>query len=391
MKLLILLPRIPYPLEKGDKLRAFHQLRVLAKNHEITLVAIGNKHKITEKAKAELSPYCKDIRFFNQSVISRYWQTLRFFLVGKPLQSGYFYSCSARSFITQKIKEQAIDHIYCQLFRTAEMVKDTNIPKTIDYQDAFSASMKKRMKAASGIKKLLLSIEYRRVKHYEKKIYSWFNGHTIISESDRELMQMNNLQIVRNGVDTGFFKADNNRQSKVELIFTGNMSYLPNVHTAMYLVNEVMPLIRKERPDARLMLAGAAPDRRVSQLASENVIVTGWMDDIRDAYNEASVFIAPMQIGTGLQNKILEAMAMELPCITSESAWKPINATPKTDILIARTAEEYTQMALELLKNEEKRTAMGKSARAFVVREFNWDACTQKLEAVINHESRTFH
>lgn len=391
MKLLILLPRIPYPLEKGDKLRAFHQIRVLAKNHEITLVATGSKKEITDKAKSELAPYCREIHFFRQSMISRYWHTLRLFLAGRPLQCGYFYSGSARSFIRQKLHDNAIDHIYCQLFRPAEMIKDTHIPKTIDYQDAFSASMKKRMKAASGIKKLLLSIEYRRVKRYEKKIYSWFNGHTIISESDRELLPMNNIQIVRNGVDTGFFKADNNRQSKVELIFTGNMSYLPNVHTAMYLVNEVMPLIRKERPDARLMLAGAAPDRRISQLASENVIVTGWMDDIRDAYNQASVFIAPMQIGTGLQNKILEAMAMELPCITSESAWKPINATPETEILIARTAEEYAQMALELLKNEEKRTAMGKSAREFVVREFNWDACTQKLEAVIKNESITLH
>ena len=383
MKLLIILPRIPYPLEKGDKLRAFYQIKVLAEKHQIILIASGNSREIRREAYDALNPYCSEIHFFKYNKIKRAWHTFRFFVTGKPLQTGYFYSAKAHQLIREKVEQTAIDHIYCQLFRTAEMVKNIRIPKTIDYQDAFSVSMKKRMKATRGLKKMLLAIEYKRVKKYEKTIFSWFDHHTIISESDRNDLNMPALKIVRNGVDVDFFQAYPKVETKYDLIFSGNMSYLPNVHTAVYLAKEVMPLIWEQAPEANLVLAGATPDKAVRQLAGENIIVTGWMNDIREVYNQSKVFIAPMQIGTGLQNKILEAMAMQLPCITSEAAWKPIGAEKDKELHVAESAQQYAYKAVQLLNNQEKRRETGEYARDFVSRNFDWKACTHKLVRII--------
>lgn len=384
MKLLILLPRIPYPLQKGDKLRAFHQIRVLSEKHRITLVAVGYPGEINENARQNLEQYCETIHFFRLPVFSRYLHTFWFFIQGRPLQTGYFYSFNAAGLIRRLARQKQIEHVYCQLFRTAEMVKKTSVKKTIDYQDAFSASMKKRIKAAGSLKKLLLKIEYQRIRRYEKKIYSWCDHHTVISDIDRDHLDLPGLKIVRNGVDTDYFQPQKQKESSFELIFTGNMSYLPNVHTALYLAKEVMPKIWQNIPDARLMLAGANPSYRVQQLAGEYIKVTGWIDDIRDAYNDARIFIAPIQIGTGLQNKVLEAMAMELPCITSSAALTPINATPDQEIRVAENADEYARLAIELLNDKEQRITLGRNARDFVIKEFDWKACTAELERLVS-------
>lgn len=383
MKLLILLSRIPYPLEKGDKLRAYHQIKVLSKHHSIILVASGEKNDPYQKAREALSPYCDEIHFFHIKKITRLWNSMRFFVAGKPLQTGFFYSKQIRKLITHKSVSRSIDHLYCQLFRTAEIVKDINVLKTIDYQDAFSSSMKKRMQATRGFIKWLLWIEYKRVKRYEKQSYRWFDQHTVISEDDRERMGLPRIKIIRNGVDAEYFNLFENKNPRHDLIFTGNMSYLPNVHAAEFLVRKIMPLIWAERPDTTLVLAGASPVKRVQRLAGKNVIITGWIEDIRQAYKDARVFIAPMQIGTGLQNKILEAMAMELPCITSEATWNPIGAKKDDEILVADSPEQYAQKALYLLDRHPERVRIGNNARRFILARFDWKACTEQLVELI--------
>ncbi len=387
VKILIVLPRIPFPLEKGDKLRAFHQIKVLSRDHELYLVASGRPREVTARAFDELEPWCREVRFFRHGMLRRLWFTLYFFLRGRPLQCGYFYSSAARSYIRRVVKEKGIDHIYCQLFRTAEMVRGVDCESTIDYQDAFSGSMKKRMQATSGLKRWLLWVEYKRIRRYESRIYSMFDHHTIISSSDAKVMDTGPLVVVPNGVDTDFFKPVEGKEKVDDLIFTGNMSYLPNVHTSLYLSRKVMPVLWSSRPGVGLVLAGASPDRRVQQLQSSHITVTGWLDDIRMAYARAKVFIAPMHIGTGLQNKILEAMAMGLPVITSPSAAGPIGATHDQELMVAENAQQYATLAIELLDNEQKRKEMGQAARQFVINHFNWTACTRQLERLITQGS----
>jgi glycosyltransferase involved in cell wall biosynthesis len=158
------------------------------------------------------------------------------------------------------------------------------------------------------------------------------------------------------------------------------MSYPPNVNAVEYIAKELMPLLIKRKPNIKLLIAGATPSNSVKALSNENIHISGWLDDIRDAYNDASVFLAPLQIGTGLQNKLLEAMSMELPCITSKLANNALKAKHNEEILIGQTPEEYVEAVFRLIENQELKNEIIKNGKRFVMQTYNWNSITKNLE-----------
>ena len=385
MKIFILLSRIPYPLEKGDKLRAFYHIKYLSKNNEITLFALNDSKVNIEKAFQALQPYCRSINFFDLSKFSILFNVLLAFFNGKPLQSGYFFSSRAKNRINKIISEAKPDHIFCQLVRVAEYVKNQNIPKTLDYQDVFSKGVERRIQPASFYLKPLLKLEYKRLLKYENKIFDYFDNKTIISEPDRELIphpEKDKIVIVMNGVDTDFFKPID-RKKEYDIVFTGNMGYPPNVNGVEFLVKQILPIVRRNKPEIKVLIAGANPDRKVIAVKSKNIHVTGWVEDIREYYAKARIFIAPMQIGTGLQNKLLEAMAMKIPCISSHLANNALNAKSGKEIKIGDSAEEYAQHIIYLLDNKDKADEIALNGYNFVLNNYNWEKATEKLEELM--------
>jgi glycosyltransferase involved in cell wall biosynthesis len=158
------------------------------------------------------------------------------------------------------------------------------------------------------------------------------------------------------------------------------MSYPPNVECAQRLVRDILPIVRKKQPQVRLLLAGANPASAVQSLASENVVVSGWMSDIRPAYTASRIFVAPMQSGSGMQNKLLEAMSMTLPCVTTQLAALPIGAEHNVNCMIASSNEELAECILDLLVNPEKSRQLAEAGRAHVKQCFEWGATVQLLE-----------
>ncbi|MBD98830.1 MAG: glycosyltransferase [Verrucomicrobia bacterium] len=383
MKIGILLSRFPYPLEKGDKLRAFHQIKSLSKKHELYVCALSTK-KINPEVYEKVKPHCKELNVIRLHFIFVGLHLIYgLFFSRLPLQVLYFYDRSAKNKIIRFFNRFNLDHLYCQLIRTSEYLKDfKDCPKTLDYMDALSSGMSKRIEKSPFYFKPFVKIEAKRLKRYEHFIFNHFDHKTIISEQDRKIIvhaKNDQIKVISNGVDFDYFKAVAS-EKKYDIIFTGNMSYPPNVTAASFLIQKVMPLLWQEDETLKVVIAGANPARKVKQLASQNVEVTGWMEDIRDAYATSKIFVAPMQIGSGLQNKLLEAMAMELPCITTELANNALNAIHNESILIANTAEEFANSIAELLKNENKRNAVAKMGNAFVNKRYNWDETTKQLE-----------
>ena len=335
MRLFVLRARCPYPLEKGDKLRAFHQLRILSKHHEVFLCAL-HEEDLQEDWISEVKQYCSELKTIRISRLNQFI-SLGLSVLGKdPFQVAYFYQKNAQQEINECIQDWNPDAIYCQLLRTAKYVQNVSgIPKIIDFQDAFSKGIERRLETDPWYLKPVLSSELRRLNRYEQKVFSTFDHCTIISEQDRDQLpvsQKEDVLIVRNGVNLSDF-VPSTEEKTVQVLFAGNMGYPPNVEGAVFLANEVMPSVRKQFPEAKLMLAGARPDQKVRDLASEHTDVTGWVEDIRDCYAKAKVFVAPMMIGTGLQNKLLEAMAMRIPCVTSTLANNALQAKPEVEIL----------------------------------------------------------
>lgn len=388
MRLFVLLSRVPYPLEKGDKLRAFHQVVQLSKKNEVVLCALNPNRRLNKRdAFSALQPYCRSINFIDIPIGGRIWNIFKAFLKGLPLQVGYFYSCRAASKVNKLIEEYKPDHIYCQLLRTAEYVKHSQVPKTIDYQDVFSYGVKRRMEKAPLYTKPVFRLEYKRLLKYEARIFGLFDHKTIISIPDRDLIphpEKEKIHVIPNGVDHDFFSPRNSTKS-MDLVFTGNMAYPPNVDAAEFLVHKIMPLVWKEKPGVKVMIAGATPDKRVTSLKSDQVVVTGWLDDIRDSYAGAKVFIAPMQIGTGLQNKLLEAMSMKVPSITTPLANEALQAVDGESILIGKDAPSLAQHVLNLLNDETLYQKIAENGFTFVKQQYSWEEATEKLNNILNN------
>ncbi len=390
MRIFVLLSRIPYPLEKGDKLRAFHQIKVLSEKHEIILCALNPLRKADkQKAFEQLQPYCRSINFIDLPVSGRVVNILRAYFSGFPLQSGYFYSQRANRKIKALIAEYQPDHMFAQLSRTARYLMNVPIKKTLDYQDAFSYGLKRRADKAGWLMKPIFRMEYQRMEAFERKMFDLFDHKIIISEQDGDLIphpEKHTITVIKNGVDTEFFHPLSQKKRQ-EIVFTGNMKYPPNVDAAQFLVKEIMPLVWRKKPEARLLLAGASPHKKVRNLGNEKVKVSGWMDDIREAYAGSEVFIAPMRMGTGLQNKLLEAMAMKIPCITTSLANAALQAREQDEILIGNNALELADAILYLLGNQEKRIKMAEKAFTFVKRNYRWKEATAPLEKLIRNVS----
>lgn len=381
-KILIILSRVPYPLEKGDKLRAYHQIKILSEKFEVILFALNDPATpTTPEAVNVLGKFCSKVVIVNLTWPGIGLNIIRTFLSGRPLQTGYFYSSKAKKQLDALILETKPDHIYCQLIRTAEYVKILNYSKTIDYMDALSKGIALRIPNASFFMKFILNIELKRLQKYECSVYDYFNNHTIISEQDRDHIdhtRRSEISVVPNGVDTDYFQPSNHHKS-YDIIFSGNMAYPPNIETAKYIITKVLPIVKRELPMVKLVIAGATPPLSVTSLASERVIVTGWVEDMREFYLSSRVFIAPMHTSIGMQNKILEAMAMAIPCITSSTANNAIKAIDGESVLIGETPEEYAKHLIKMLKNDQYAQKLGQNGYNFVVSRYSWTSSTSKL------------
>lgn len=384
-KIVVITSRFPFPLEKGDKLRAFYQIKELSKHFEVHLISTS-EHKVQPKQRDALTPYCKTIHTFPINGIQKLWGAGLKLLGSQPVQIGYFH----HYFIHRKI--QAIlhsiqpDHIYCQLVRAAEYVKNYHIcPKTIDYMDALSKGMERRANTAHFLQKYFYRSEYKRLLHYENLIFEYFENKTIISEQDKKLIfhkDKSKIQVVPNGVNPDFLDDTSPVEKSTDIVFIGNMSYSPNILAAQYIVQTLLPQLSTK---ITVTIAGSSPSREIEKLSAKNVTITGFVSDIKVVYKSAHIFVAPMFIGTGLQNKLLEAMALGVPCITTSLANNALNATPGKEILIADSVSEFVDHINHLIEDPKWAQTIGENGRAFIAKNYNWSNVTLPLIKLINH------
>jgi sugar transferase (PEP-CTERM/EpsH1 system associated) len=385
MKILVLTSRIPWPLEKGDKLRLYYQIRELSRRHEIVLCCLSESG-INEEARQALNPFCSRIEILRLGHFRRWLNVALGVLSRRPFQVLYFYQRSALRHIRTVIAEERPQHIYCQLIRCAEYVKDiVEIPKTIDFMDALSSGMRRRAAASGFLSRWVFLEEAERLERYEQIIYEYFDHHTIISHQDRALLKhprRDQIQVIRNGIDSSFFASVVSSYS-FQLLFSGNMSYPPNVEAAKRLVKNILPELQNYFPEMNVMLAGANPARAVMNLQSDNVMVTGWMEDIRIAYASAKVFVAPMITGSGMQNKLLEAMAAGLPCVTTPIAASALQAQHGVNILVCDCDEEFVIAIQKLIEDDVYYHRIASAAKNFVEQNFRWENSVKELESLL--------
>ncbi len=384
MRLLVLLSRFPHPLDKGDKLRAFYQLATLSRRHEIVLCALSDE-PVTAASMAAVAPHCRRVEVVPLPRAAAWGRVARALPGRHPLQVEYFRTPAAARAVRELLRACRPDHVLAQLVRTAELARHLDgVPRTLDLMDAFSAGLEQRLRLAGAGPHPLVALEWRRLQRYEAEVLADFDSCTIITPQDRDRIsspERDRIRVVPNGVDLERFRPRSLPPTH-DLLFVGNMRYPPNVLAARLLAEEILPRLERQRPSCRLLLAGTTPARAVLRLRSAAVDVSGWVDDIPACYASARVFVAPMRIGTGMQNKLLQAMAMGKPCVTSATAAAALGATGG-EVVVADTADEYAEAVGRLLADPRHADEVGERGLAFVRANYRWEDAVETLEAAL--------
>lgn len=382
MNILFLTSRFPFPLEKGDKLRAYHLIRSLSKQADIYLFAV-NETRVPEEHLRELQPYCKAIEV---AVVSKATSIISLAVASVqprlPFQVAYFSAPAAHMQMRAFIQKHQPNAVFCHLIRMGEYLRDLDIrPVVLDYMDTFSKGMARRADQTSFPANLAIRAEERRLHRYEAACFKRCDHHLVISAQDRDAFTFDgkqSIEVVANGVDFDYYTPVTT-EKKFDLLFIGNMAYPPNISSSTFAAKEVMPELQRLHPGATLVIAGADPVRSVRNLENEFVKVSGWVEDPRQLFGEARIMIAPMLISIGLQNKILQAMAMKLPCVISRLANNAIGAEEEKCVLVAETPQEYAQQIKRLLDDEDLRLRIAENAYTFVKEKFDWDRNCERI------------
>ncbi len=334
-----------------------------------------------------MSSYCTSIKVFRIRNWLVPFQLAMGWLEGLPLQVSYFLDRSIKRQVQYHIIQLEPDHIICQLIRASTYVRALPFPKTLDYMDVFSEGMMQLAVKYSPFG-FIFRWEAKRLSAYERTIYKDFDKHTIISKQDRDRLRLathDQIRVIPNGVDKQFVPRLNGKPPAHDLVFVGNLGYGPNTSAAQYLVWKLLPELKSRGLKVSLLLAGARPGRKIRQLKSEQgVSISGWVEDIRDAYADGRIFVAPMFSGLGLQNKILEAMAMGLPCVTTTMVNNAIGAELNKEILVADTLEGLAGHIQRLMADPKEYNRISAAARSFVVANYQWEDQVNKLESFIS-------
>jgi len=387
MKILLITPRLPYPPHRGDKLKIFNLLKRLSKKNSIHLVSFIEK-KDELAYLPYLTPFCVAIDVVPLSRWQSYGRCLVGLFSALPLQIHYFKSQRMRRLLDEICRRHHFDVIHTHLIRMGQYTVDIQHSlKVLDLTDAVSLYLERFLaREKNPLLKLLLKIELDRVSRYEN-IVERFNSCFVCSEPDREQLKKAapeaNIRLIPNGVDLAYFS--NIGPAAFEpnrIVFTGNLAYHPNIDGIFYFVNEIFPLVKKEVPAAKFYVVGQSPPASVQKLASDEVIVTGFVEDIKKYYLSSAVAVSPIRFGAGTLNKILEPLALGVPVVATSIGIEGLDLTIGKDILVADRPHAFAKHLIHILQDADYREKLGKAGMAIVRRLYNWDAIANSLENI---------
>lgn len=396
MRILALVHRVPYPPNKGEKIRAFHELKYLAgRGHAIDLGTFADVPEDMQWT-GELKKFCRDVEIVSKNrKLSRARSVLALPRL-QPLSVGYFFSYRLQRVISRWLEERKYDAAFCYSSPMAEYVRDAAVrgkrmARVMDFVDVDSDKWRQYAEHTSQPMKTVYQLEARSLERYERTIAEEFDASTLVSAAEAEMFSRTAPRAKRvlgipNGVDAEFFGNTKRapRAGAPVLVFVGQMDYFANVDGVVWFATEVMPRLRERVPGAEFRIVGRAPTEEVKRLAERpGVVVTGAVDDVRTHLGEATLMVAPLRIARGIQNKVLEGMAARIAVIASPAAMEGIEGVPGRDAIVAREPEEWIDAVVALCGDAARRAAQESAARELVATKYAWEPAMGKLEALI--------
>ena len=392
-KILFLAHRVPFPPNKGDKIRAYHELAHLARQHDIWLGAGADDPAdmvyLTEARDRYRGAYF-GLPGPSQTAIN----LGRAALDGTPLSVARFYHPGLRRWCATILRDIEPELVFVFSSAAAQFVLGQMRGRTkliTDFVDADAEKWRAYEQTSAVPQRWLYGTEFRRLVSYETKVAAASTAGIFVSRTERDIFAglipqaTPRLHVVPNGVDTDFFspapqfgpvRADS-------IVFSGTMDYKPNIDAVTWFAKDILPLIRRSVPGAHLRIVGAKPANAVLALAKlEGVEVVGAVPDMRPYLQQACAIVAPLRIARGIQNKVLEGMAMARPIVTTPEALDGIAARPDIDLLVAKDARLFADQVTAVLQGRAS-ASLGTNARATVVRHYSWARHLDGLDQLI--------
>ncbi|MDZ7266242.1 MAG: glycosyltransferase family 4 protein [candidate division KSB1 bacterium] len=388
MRILLLTPRVPYPPYRGDKLKIFNLIKRLARSHEIYLICFAQTRRDLGNLQ-QLRPYCKQINHVKLPVWLSLLKCFAGLFLSVPLQVQYFKSRRMQNLIDRACRGQHFDIIHTHLIRMAQYTAGkSGSVRVLDLTDAVSLYLERFMaRAKNPLLKLLLKIELQRMMRYER-LLEQFHACFVCSAPDREQLRKTApeaaIELIPNGVDLSYFSTNGSLPDydPDRIIFTGNLSYYPNIDGILHFTNDIFPLIKRERPSAKLYVVGQSPPAKVRALASPDVIVTGFVEDIKQYYLSSAVAVSPIRFGAGTLNKIIEPMALGVPVVATSVGVEGLEVIPGEDILVADQPQAFARNVVAVLQDSALREKLRQGGMAVIRKRYDWDAIVTRLEGI---------
>lgn len=396
MKILCLTSRFPFPPIGGDKLRFFNILKYLSKKHEVSILCFSDR-KIPPNLISSYQNYFCAIDVVIFPPIYSYINCIIGSLKGEPLQISYYRSKKMEALVKEKIGQKEFDMIFVHLIRMAEYVKEYPICKILDFTDAQSLNYIRAMAYTRGKWSIIHRLERKRVHQYEQYIWRYFDKTLVVSPVDQQyLLSFNdkiNVEVLPNGVDIGKYSFKLNDHRNHQICFIGNMRTFPNTDAVVWFSYEVLPLIKKEIPDTKFYIVGAEPSNQIHKLAKlKDVYITGEVENINEYVWNSAVSVAPMRVGAGIQNKILESMALGTPVVTTSIGLEGIDVIQERHIFVSDTPEDFSRSVIRLIKDKDLRMQISREARKLIEENYTWDKALEKLDLLLSeliHRARS--
>ncbi|MFC0250927.1 TIGR03087 family PEP-CTERM/XrtA system glycosyltransferase [Massilia consociata] len=394
--LLLLIHRIPYPPNKGDKIRSYHLLKHLARDYKVHLATFVDDADDWQHV-PKVEAMCASSHFASLNPLLARVRSLGALAKGRSLSLDYYRDAGLQRWVDQTVAAHKIERVLVFSSAMAQYAdKYPNARRVVDFCDVDSDKWRQYAEKKSWPMSWLYRHEARQLLSYERQVARDYDASLFVSAPEADLFRQlapesdARIGFFSNGVDTEYFSPaaagpSPYKDGERAIVFTGAMDYLPNVDAVQWFTAEVMPLLRARDPSLRFYIVGARPTPAVQELAKlQNVVVTGTVPDVRPYIAHARAAVAPLRIARGIQNKVLEAMAMATPVVVSPQALEGIEAEPGRELVLAQDAAGFADAVAALLGRSDN--AMGLAARARVERKYSWPsnlACIgERLECI---------
>jgi polysaccharide biosynthesis protein PslH len=388
VKILYLAHRVPYPPNKGEKIRAFNELRHFSKKHEVHLAAFYDRPEDGSHAES-LRSYCRDVLLVPLRPAQQMLRAAASMLKGQPWTLGYFHSPMMRRMVESKLKDIRFDAIFVYSSSMAQYVLHADgIPRILDFVDSDATKWGQYAGHKPAAVSWLYRSEHRRLAEFERAMAERFEASVFVAAREADHLVRNGgpadkLHFIQNGIDLDFFQPQAVADGPPAIVFTGAMDYFPNVDAVVFFSKQILPRIQARRADAHFVIVGSSPTAEVLGLEKlPGVRVTGGVKDIRPYLAGAAVSVVPLRISRGIQNKLLEALAMGVPVVATSNAADSIRGLESLPVTVANSPEEFAEGVLRSLDRRLTPEEI-EQCRSHLGKYYNWEVNLESFERLL--------